>query len=214
MSDTDRAAVRMGVSVLKPRESGRFTYRISERLCEQFPRFRDSKYHYLVLLHQCHHSSEDEQVTTILQDWIDTEEGKDIILQLLKDFEVPMVPEVLALDIADMLLLWILQPSAEIRGLLPPNLSGLGQLLSHADDFKESHHLLLKLVVSFSSTVRNMRVRNWKPIMQFLDEAQCFTGDEHPSKEFQGYFKMRFVEESHHDAAADYESLVRAFQSI
>ncbi len=133
---------------------------------------------------------------------------------------MPLAPEVLALVLADMLLLWTLKPPAEGSGVqsLPLNLSGLGQLLSQPGAFKESYNLLLDLLVSFSAAVKGMEITKSIPITLFLNGAQCFTGGSSPNKELKAYWKKRLVGKSHDEAGgvkvSDYGTFVDDFRSL
>ena len=75
--------------------------------------------------------------------------------QVFQVFQTPLEPEVLALALADMLLLWNLNPPSQVTGPQSmSNLLGLGQLLSKRSMLKDSYNLLLDLFASFCDAIK------------------------------------------------------------
>lgn len=189
----------------------------SEHLCEKFPRFREPEYRDLLLLHQCYHSSINEETISILENWILRGDGRLTVSQVLKVFQDTLASEVLAMALADMLLLWTLDPPSEEdeSQSTPSSLLGLGQLLSERSALRNSHSLLLVLSASFSNAIKVLEAKKSTAIMQFLTGAVCFTESACPSENITGYFLKRLSwkgpDEAEEVTASDIETLVGEF---
>lgn len=189
-------------------------------MCEKFPSFRKPEHRELVLLHQCYHSSADDAVITMLQDWTNTRDGERARLQLFKIFQVPLAPEELALALANMLTLWCLNPPADdgVSQSVPASLLGLAKVLSEPDALEESYVLLLELFRSFRHAVKGLDENVSVPIMQFLQSAVCVDIDTPPSEELCSYCEKRLLRKSHHDATsvsdADFDKLVEGLSLL
>lgn len=183
-------------------------------MCEKFPSFRKPEHCELVLLYQCYHSSADDAVITMLQNWTNTRDGERARLQLFKIFQIPLAPEELALALADMLTLWCLNPPADegASQSVPASLLGLAEVLSEPHALEESYVLLLELFRSFRHAVKGLDEKVSIPIMEFLQRAVYVDIDTPPSEELCSYCEKRLLGKSHRDATtvrdADFDKLV------
>ena len=153
-------------------------------------------------LHQFYHSSEDEEVFTLLKEWLKTRDGERVKLQLFEIFQTSLAPEELALTLTDMLILWCLDPPDDEDELpsTPANLIGLGQLLSMPDTLKQSYYLLLEIFRSFCQAVNDLNENESTPIMHFLENAACIGSDVPPSEDLYTYNVQRLDGKSNGEA--------------
>ena len=153
-------------------------------------------------LHQFYHSSEDDEVFTLLQEWLKTRDGERVKLQLFKIFQTSLAPEELALTLTDMLILWCLDSPDDEDELpsTPANLIGLGQLLSTPNTLKQSHILLLELFRSFCQAVNGLDEKESIPIMHFLKNAACVGSNVPPSEDLYTYNVQRLDGKSDSEA--------------
>lgn len=109
---------------------------------------------------------------TVLQEWTRTGDGQRTISQLFNAFQSPLTPEALALALADMILLWALDPLAQLSGpqALPSNVSDLERLLSQPNLLNESYNLLIDLFASFDQAVEGLEAKVSTPIKEFLGD--------------------------------------------
>lgn len=135
-----------------------------------FAGFRDRQYRNLLLLHEIYHSSADEEFRVTLQAWTDKKGGQLMMSHVLEVFQSPLEPEVLALALADIFLLWTLQPSPQDKEYpqRPSSLSDLEELLSQRRALKHSYTLLLSLLTSFIDALEGFDSAKSEPIVRFL----------------------------------------------
>jgi len=140
---------------------------------------------------------------TILQSWTHTGDGERTVYQVFQVFQTPLAPEVLALALADILLLWTLDPPSQVSGpqSITSNLLGLGQLLSERSALRNSYNLLLDLFASFRNAIKVLEAKRSTAIVQFLSGAVCFTESACPSEDLTGYFLKRLSGKSPDHAA-------------
>ena len=175
--------------------NGRCADNISEHDCESFPSFRDRDLREFVLLYHCFYSSEEERLEDILRDWTYSEHGEWTISRLLRVFQCSTKPEVIALALANMLVLWNVHSSSQEGGShsRPSAFSDLGQLLSGRLAFSDpdSYHLLLELLASFIEALKGFESKESTRIMQFLWQSSAFIESAAASDELKAYFERR-----------------------
>ena len=154
---------------------------------------------------------------TILQGWTHTGDGERTVRQVFQVFQTRLEPEVLALALADMLLLWTLDPPTQGSGSqsTTSDLWGLEQLLSERVALRNSYNLLLDLFASFCDAIKVLETKRWTAIVRFLSGAICFTEHACPKEELTGMFLERLnaksLDQSAQVTAAEMETLVGNF---
>ncbi len=154
---------------------------------------------------------------SILRNWTLQGDGQRTVSQLLQVFQGPLAPELLALALANMLLLWTLDPPFQVGEYqsTTSNLLGLRELLSGRKAFSHSYNLLLDLFASFRNAVKVLDAKRSIAITQFLLGAVCFTESAFPNEELTDYFVKRLIRMNSDEAArlkaSDYEILIEGF---
>ena len=144
-------------------------------------------------------------------------DGQRTVSQLLRVFQGPLAAELLALAIANMLLLWNLDPPFPVgeSQSTTSNLFGLGELLSGRKALSHSYILLLDLFASFCNAVKVLDAERSMAITQFLLGAVCFIERACPNEELSDYFVERLTRMSTDEAArlkaSDCEILIEGF---
>lgn len=125
----------------------------------------------------------------MLQEWLKTRDGEHVKLHMFRIFQTSLAPEVLALTLTDMLILWCLdEPDDEDESLsTPANLMGLKQLLTMPEALKQSHTLLLELFRSFCQAVEDLKM----PTMHFLKKAAYLDSNIPPCEDLYVYNVQR-----------------------
>ena len=156
---------------------------------EKFPSLQDQSWSGPLLLHQSYHGNVSNAVSEKLRAWANANIG-----ELLAFFPAPHHPEQLALVLADLLLLFVLN-SFEEKGTtsLPATMEGFHALLSNPQFFKQSHNLLSTMLGSFAQRMKNFE--NGKSVMELF----CLKGQVRaPSDEdFCEYFETILDNNSH-----------------
>lgn len=175
--------------------NGRYANSIGEHDCKAFPSFRDPDLREFVLRYHCFHSSEEEQLEDILRDWTYSEHGEWTKSRLLMVFQHSTTPGVIALALANMLVLWNLHSSSQQGGsyLRLSALSDLKQLLSGRLAFSDSNsnHLLLELLASFNEALKGFESKGSTRITQFMRQSSAFIESGAASDELVAYFERR-----------------------
>ena len=125
----------------------------------------------------------------ILQRWTHTKDGERTVRQVFQVFQAHVEPELLALALANMLLLCTLNPPPQVSGpqSTPSDLLGLEQLLSGRSTLRNSYKLLLDLFASFCDSTKVLEAKRSTAILQFLSGAVCITESACPSEGLKGY---------------------------
>ena len=154
------------------------------------------------MIHQCYYKvMDDEDIQTKMQEWTETEYGRTAIIWLAKMFQAQLPSEALTFAVADILLLWTIDQSAEESGVFssPPDLSYLNWILLEGCLPCSDHRLLWGLVTSLYNA---LDMYDLNLILEVLDQALSFD----PRKcriggELEDYFVERLRPLDHKEAA-------------
>ena len=147
---------------------------------------------------------------TILQRWIYTGDGVRTIYQVFQVFQTHSEPEVLALALADMLLLWVLDPPLQVNGphSTTSDLIGLEKLLSEHGLLKNSYKLLLHVQASLcAAIIKVLEPKRSAAIVEFLSGAVCITEDICPIKELTDNMVEKLTVQAAQVTAAEIDTL-------
>ena len=130
-----------------------------------------------------------------MRNWTLKFDRQHTISQLFQVFQRPGAPEVLALALANIFLLWNLNPlpSVDEFQLLTSNLLDLRELLSGRKVLSHSYELLLDLSASFCDVVKVCEADSLDAIIQFVLGAICCNESGSPSEELTEYYVERLT---------------------
>ena len=148
---------------------------------------------------------------TTLSGWIYTRDGEHTIYQVFQVFQTDTEPEVLALALADLFLLWILDPPHDDPQPRVSNLFDLEMLLSGVITLKSSYYLLLDLFASFRVAIMVLKSHRSTAIMQFLSGSVCIVETAWPVEDLTIYLLRRLTGESSDRTAQAIAAVIEAF---